>query len=405
MIEKDWDIIVAGGGIAGLTATSVFSRSGFKVLCIEPQKAPVRKTAKSADLRSTAYLQNAVALFKKAGVWSDLVNHAESLKVLRIFDAGKSDTNIQQSNFNSKEIGLSQFGFNIPNWLTKKVLISAIRSSAKAKIVHGTKIVGLTSYLRQSVVKLDDGTELSTRLVVAADGKNSDIRFLSNIQIKKWDDGQDGIAFTVLHQKPHNNTSIEILKSGGPCTLVPLKSTSNGDFQSAVVWVEQRAKAKALIKLNEKDFSRKLSYRTEHVLGECTLNSKRSAYPIITQLAEKFYSDRVALIAEAAHVMPPIGAQGLNTSFDDIAKLNILIKEALIQKADPGALNLLTEYGTSRRKEAVSKMLGITFLNKVSQSNLEITKSFRNLGLRIIEGNSLIKKTLMRTGLGIPKLK
>ena len=400
MTDTNWDVVVVGGGIAGLITTVLLANLKLRVLCIEPQKLPLKAASKSADLRSTAYLIKSIDLLKQAGVWDDLTEHSEALKIMQICDAGGKSGELRQvSSFNSQEIGQPHFGYNVPNWFVKKSILAIIERSEFSAITFGQKVIGLLNQTNKSILRLSNNTKITTKLVIAADGKNSDIRYLSNIDIKKWDNGQDALAFVTTHEKPHEGRSIEILESGGPCTLVPMKS-KNGIFQSAIVWMEKRGAAKTLLKLNNTDFSEKLTIRTKNVLGRCQVNSRRAIYPIITQIAERFYCERLALIAESAHVMPPIGAQGLNTSFEDILLLTNLIKEAVTNNENFATLKLLKAYGTHRKLVTQSKMLGISFLNHSSKSNLQITKDLRKVGLNIIDKNAFIKKTLMKAGLG-----
>ncbi len=401
MIKKDWDVIVAGGGIAGLTITALFSKLGLKVLCIEPIKPACKAGTKGSDLRSTAYLLNSIKLFEDIGVWNDLQKHSEKLRIMRICTSEDSHTDqFLESRFDSNDLNLPYFGYNIPNWFTKEILLSLIDTFQDSKVIFGSKAAHLMSYLDRSCIKLTNNCVVSSKLIIGADGRGSNIRTLSNIKIKKWDNAQDAIACIAKHEKSHEEASIEILQSGGPCTLVPLKNTINGEFQSAVVWMEERVHAKKLMLLNDHDFSTELSQRTKHILGNCKLNSRRTIYPIITQVADEFFGNRMALIAEAAHVMPPIGAQGLNTSFDDISLLVKLVKTALEKKNDIGTPELLREYGTIRRRLTLSKIFGVTLLNNVSKSNLAFTQSLRKVGLAMIDKNLLLKKTLMKTGLG-----
>ncbi len=401
MVDKEWDVIVVGGGIAGLTATALFSKLNLKVLCIEPQKLPLQAKLQSSDLRSTAFLLKSVDVLKEAGVWKNLKDHAEQLKTMRICDAGDPEKALQETVFNSREIGLPYFGYNIPNSIAKKSILSVINSLGGSKIIFGVKAVGLINRIDRSIIKLSDGKMISAKLIIAADGKHSDIRFLSSIKTKKWDNCQDAIACMITHENDHEGVSIEILETGGPCTLVPLKNSSDGKFRSAVVWMEKRLEAKQLMLLNELDFSSKLSSRTKFLFGKCNLDSKRTIYPIVSQLAKKFYDGRVALIAEAAHVMPPIGAQGLNTSFEDISFLIELVRKAIAEKSDIGNPSLLREYGTVRHRAAQSKMFGINLLNNTSKSDFVLTKKFRKFGLSYINNNAIIKNTLMKAGLGI----
>ena len=179
-----------------------------------------------------------------------------------------------------------------------------------------------------------------------------------------------------------------------------MKLSKNGSFQSAVVWMENRAKAKKIFKLTADDFSKTLTDRSRRVLGTCQVSSRITLYPIVSQLAERFYCRRLAIIAEAAHVMPPIGAQGLNTSFEDISLLIESLEQSILQNDDIGSQKLLKDYGIRRRLVTQSKMLGVSVLNKTSKSNLQITKDLRKVGLKIIEKNSTLKQALMKAGLG-----
>ena len=401
MVKKNWDAIVVGGGIAGLTITLLLSKLKLNVLCIEPHRPASKKETQFADLRSTAYLLKSVDLFKQAGVWESLQIHAEALKIMRICDVGTAyDDALHVSDFDSQEIDLPCFGYNVPNWFAKTSLIAEIEASEFGEIIFGQKVTGFSNQINNSFLKLENNINLSAKLIIAADGKNSEIRYLSKIKIKKWDNSQDAIACVVLHEKPHVGSSTEVLDSGGPCTLVPMKNSQDKKFQSAVVWMESRHNVKKLMLLNDDDFSKKLSARTKYLLGSCELNSRRTTYPIVTQLAERFYCTRLALIAESAHVMPPIGAQGLNTSFEDILLLVNLIKSALSKKVDIGSLSVLKEYGQRRRRLVQSKMLGVFILNQTSKSNLQITKNLRRVGLKLIGSSTFIKTTLMKAGLG-----
>ena len=401
MTNKNWDVIVVGGGIAGLVTTSLLGNLKLKVLCVESKKPALVDNDQSADLRSTAYLLKSIELLKQANVWDSLYEQAEELKIMQICDAGGKSGEIRQtSNFDSNDINHPCFGYNVQNWFVKKSLLSIIETSDFSDIIFGKKVVGLINQTSRSVIKLSDNTQFSAKLIIAADGKNSEIRHLAKIKIKKWDNTQDALAFVTSHEKPHQGRSIEILESGGPCTLVPMKASENGAFQSAVVWMENRNKAKDLLDLNSKDFSEKLTHRTKRILGKCQINSRRTIYPITTQLAERFYCKQLVLIGESAHAMPPIGAQGLNTSFEDISLLITLIKRSIAKNDDFGSLKVLKDYGTRRRLIAQSKMLGISILNITSKSDRQITKDLRKMGLSIIDQNSFLKKTLMRAGLG-----
>ena len=152
--------------------------------------------------------------------------------------------------------------------------------------------------------------------------------------------------------------------------------------------------------MDDEQFAKVLTQRVDNIFGAIQICSQRRSYPIISQLANKFCCNRLALIGESAHVMPPIGAQGLNSSFEDIDLLAKLIQGALKKNNDIGSEELLKIYNKIRRTIILPRMLGIELLNQTSRSKSKIVHNWRNFGLRLINNNSSIKKTLMKVGLG-----
>ncbi|MEE4345331.1 MAG: FAD-dependent monooxygenase, partial [Paracoccaceae bacterium] len=318
MRQFDYDILVSGGGVAGLTAAAVFGSAGFTVLCVDPAPPVTDREAEGADLRTTAFLQPAQALLDRAGLWERLAPHAAGLQVMRIVDAGGPEPEPRLTkDFNATDISDKPFGWNLPNWLLRREMVARLGELPTVTFRPGTGVSTLFTRLTEARVGLTDGTTARVRLVIAADGRHSPVRQAAGVPVKTTRYGQKALAFAVTHPTPHNNVSTEIHRSGGPFTLVPLPDF-NGMPSSAVVWMEEGPEVQRLAALPQAKFEEAMNTRSCFLYGPLTLASRRTVWPIISQVAERMYAERVALVAEAAHVVPPIGAQGLNMSLGDM---------------------------------------------------------------------------------------
>ena len=246
-------------------------------------------------------------------------------------------------------------------------------------------------------VSLSDGTKISTKLVIAADGRDSPMRDAAGIEVTRQSYGQKALAFAVTHPIPHENVSTEVHRSGGPFTLVPLPDR-DGLPCSAVVWMDDGASCLARMALDADAFSQAATDRSAHVLGPLTLASERAIWPIISQHAARLSAERVALIAEAAHVMPPIGAQGLNMSLQDIATLLELAQK---HGADLGSQQMLDAYHKARFGDIQLRLRGIDLLNRASQATTPLARDARAKGLSALYALPPVRRMLMEMGLGM----
>ncbi len=205
---------------------------------------------------------------------------------------------------------------------------------------------------------------------------------------------------SVAHPEPHGDISTEIHRSGGPFTLVPLPDR-DGRHHSAVVWMETGPEANRLAGLDKTAFEAELTTRSCHVLGPLTLESPRRVWPIISQVASRLDGPRTALVAEAAHVIPPIGAQGLNMSLRDIATLRDLCLRAREAGGDIGAPDLLSSYHRARHGDILARVAGIDALNRAAMARPQVLRDLRRAGLRTLHGLKPVRQTAMRMGLGV----
>lgn len=398
MTRINTDILISGGGVAGLCAAAAFASAGFSVICADPTPPVTSDQDEGADLRTTAFLQPSIPVLKAAGLWHRLEPFAAPLQIMRIIDAGGVNPEPRIiKDFNAADVSDQPFGWNLPNWLLRREMLARVRELTNARFLPGVATTTLLTRQSEAIVGLSDGSRVSARLVIAADGRNSTMRSALAINVKTIRYGQKALAFAVSHPVPHNNVSTEIHRSGGPFTLVPLPDR-NGSPCSAVVWMETGPEVMRLAALPSADFEHAMNIRSCHVLGPLSLSSQRTVWPIITQIAARMAGERVALMAEAAHVVPPIGAQGLNMS---LADLTALVELAQANPAELGSVAMLDTYHKRRHLDVEVRVKGIDALNRASMIGGQALRDLRAGALNALYSVGPVRKTLMRAGIGV----
>ncbi|SEN42395.1 2-octaprenyl-6-methoxyphenol hydroxylase [Loktanella fryxellensis] len=394
MDTQHTDILISGGGVAGLAAAAAFGAAGFTVTLVDPAPPVTDAATDGADLRTTAFLQPAQAFLDRAGVWDAVAPHATALQTMRIVDAGRDPAVTRD--FVAADISDAPFGWNVPNWLIRRVLVDRIAALPGVTLRTGVGFEGMVPRLDTAIVRLTDGTRLRARLVIGADGRNSAVRQAAGIDVTTTRYGQKAITFAVTHPAPHDGVSTEVHQSGGPFTLVPLPD-HDGQPCSSVVWMDGGARIAALAAMDDASFTAAANARSHGVNGPLTLVGKRSVWPIVSQIADRITAPRTALVAEAAHVMPPIGAQGLNMSLADMAgllDLSVATPDAL------GEAPMLAAYARARHGDMRLRVTGIDALNRASIAVSPLVHDLRALGVRALHDVAPVRRRLMRLGLG-----
>lgn len=396
MTRETTDILISGAGIAGMVAAAGLARSGWRVTLVDPAPPVQEAAAEGSDLRSTAFLQPARTLFERLDLWPLLAGHATPLDVLRVVDSSGWPPVLRGSRaFEAADLGIDSFGWNVPNWLTRREVGRALAALPGVDLRWGTGFAGMLTRDGEARVRLTDGTRLSARLVLGADGRASPVAEAAGIARRVTRYGQKALAFAVTHDLPHGNVSTEIYNSGGAFVTVPLPD-HQGRPASAIVWMADGPRAVALARLEQEDFEAELRLRALDVLGGMRLASPIRVWPVVTQRAERLVARRVALVAEAAHVLPPIGAQGLNTSLADVAALLATLEAA----ADPGAPELLASYARGREGDIAARARVIDLYNRICRAGTGPVQELRLAGLRAVHDLAPLRHRVMRAGLG-----
>jgi 2-octaprenyl-6-methoxyphenol hydroxylase len=381
-----FDAAVIGGGPAGLASAIALAQTGTRT-------ALVARRVPYADNRTTALLGASVELLETLQVWPRCMDKAAALEVMRLVDDTGRLFRAPEVRFSCHEIGLDAFGYNIDN--RSLMLALEERASELPDLVRFDDEADSVVIEASDVAIRTASTKfLSARLVVGADGRHSLCREAANIAVTRRDLAQTALTFNVGHARPHRNISTEFHTPHGPCVFVPLPGN-----RSSIVWVAAPAEAERLRALSDEDLSAAVERQSHSILGRMTVEPGRNLFPLAIERPTSFGRDRVALVGEAAHVVPPIGAQGLNLGLRDAADIARLASEAIAAGQDPGASEVLKRYDRARRPDILSRTFAIDIANRSLLNDFLPLQPVRAVGMQLLGAIGPLRRFAMREGL------
>jgi 2-octaprenyl-6-methoxyphenol hydroxylase len=377
-------VIVVGAGPAGLTAAITIAAAG--VPTVLAGQSP-------GDNRTTALLAGSVIALETLDVWQRCASYAAPLRTMRIVDDTGRLLRAPEVKFDAAEIGLDAFGQNIENLHLLTALAERARSLKDLTWI-GDRVVSVETGPQGATVAFAAGQTITTALVIGADGRTSLCRSAAGIPVETRRYPQSALTVCLSHGRPHHDASTEFHTGSGPFTLVPLPGQ-----RSSLVWVMDPDRAEAISAQNDDELAADIERQSHAILGKITLAPGRGLFPLSMTRAQRFAANRIALIGEAAHVMPPIGAQGLNLGLRDAASIGELVVDAWRNRHDLGADRLLADYDRQRRADVGSRALAIDFLNRSLLSDFLPVQGARRLGLYLIDRIGPLRRALMREGI------
>lgn len=381
--SSDFEVVVVGAGPNGLACALAMATAGRRVALVTGGK-----TARD-DGRSVALMQEAIAFLSRTlpdVAWDEL---GTPLRAIRIIDATGALLRAPTVTFRAAEIDLPCFGYSIPVSRLASRLSQALEAAGVSVIDHAATT--LDTAPDEARLQTTEGQTLAARLVVAADGANSQLRLQAGIEPRRWSYPQVALSFTVSHERDHDDISTEFHTREGPFTLVPQEGRS-----SSVVWMVSPLHARRLLALDDAAFARAAEERCASLLGRFTLGAGRGSFPMQGLLASHPVGARLALVGEAAHVFPPIGAQGLNLGLRDVAAL----QKATAHRADCGSPEALAAYAEARRSDLKGRTLAVDALNRSLLSAFLPVQMARGAGLALLQAVPPLRRAAMRLGMG-----
>ena len=377
---------VVGGGPAGLATAIALAQAGVDTVLIA-RRSPY------ADNRTTALLGGSVDFLESLDVWRRCSTDAAALSTMRLVDDTRRLIRSPEVKFSSGEIGMDAFGYNIEN----RLLMVAMEARA-AELQNLTRIddeaQSVSTDETSVTVLTKQGQSLTAALAVGADGRHSLCREAAGVGVKRRSLGQSALTLNVTHTRPHGNCSTEFHTESGPCVFVPLPGN-----RSSIVWVVKPDEAERLKNLHDDALALAAEKQSHSILGKLTVAPGRHVFPLAIENPEALAKNRIALVGEAAHVLPPIGAQGLNMGLRDAADLAEAVRDALLTGADPGSDAVLQRYARARRADVFSRTFAVDMANRTLLSDFLPAQSLRAAGMHLLDRVGPIRRLAMREGL------
>lgn len=376
---------MVGGGPAGLTAAIALAQGGISTVLAGKRPA-------QTDNRTTALLAGSVTALETLGVWPLCAPKAAPLKVMRIVDDTGRLWRAPEVKFDCTEIGLEAFGYNIENRDLVVALEQHARTLRNLRLIEDD-VIGVAPDDDAVIVTLKDGESLRAPLVIGADGKRSLCREAAGIAVDAHEYKQIALTVCLKHSRPHRASSTEFHTPSGPFTLVPLPGN-----RSSLVWVLDAHRAEEFAELDDAALSAEIERAAHSILGKIEVEPGRGLFPLSIATARQFGASRIALVGEAAHVIPPIGAQGLNLGLRDAATIGELAAEAQRDGNDIGGTDVLAAYDRKRRADVGSRTFAIDILNRTLLTDFLPVQGMRGIGLYMLDRIGPLRRAAMREG-------
>jgi 2-octaprenyl-6-methoxyphenol hydroxylase len=405
MTHNDADVLIAGGGFAGLTLAVALRQalgSSFGVAVADPALG----VSHAGDERASAIVAAARRLFETIGVWQIVADGAQPILDMVVTDSQLNDAVRPVFLTFAGEI---EPGEPFAHMIENRELVDALEAKAREVGVElrAAAVKEFASPLSDEghniCVRLSDGGEISTRLLVAADGARSTIRATAGIATHGWNYDQSAIVVNVEHERDHGGRAEEHFLPAGPFAILPLKGR-----RSSIVWTEQAREAERIVALPDDDFHAELEQRFKLHLGTIRVVGARRVHPLGFFVARSFIADRIALVGDAAHVIHPIAGQGLNMGLKDVAALAEVVVDAAWLGLDPGSANVLEQYQRWRRFDTMTMGLATDGLNRLFSNQSDLLRAARDVGLGMVQRMPGVKRLFIREAAGlageVPKL-
>jgi 2-octaprenyl-6-methoxyphenol hydroxylase len=391
------DILIAGGSFVGLALALAFTRefgSEASIVVVDRAAAAIDDHDPRASAISAASRNLLVAL----DLWRHLDDIAVPVAEIELTDSSlRSGVRRGLLTYDNTTGEGGQASWIVPNARLTAVLEHAVTHSPKIRLLRPASVAGLKIGPAAADVTLDDGTNLSAQLVVAADGRRSAVREAAGIKTVHWGHDQIGIVTAITHEIDHRNRAIQHFLPGGPFAMLPLK----GCYRSSVTWSEEAGEARRILALDDEAFLDEVDRRAAGRLGAVKLDGPRKFWPLETHLARSYVAPRVALAGDAAHGVHPIAGQGLNLGLRDVAALVECISDAARVGLDLGDADALSRYERWRRFDTAVSTATFSGLNRLFSNDWALMRSAREVGLGLLDRMPFAKQAFVTEAAGL----
>ena len=390
---SQYDIIIIGGGMVGLTLACALAKTGLQIAVIEAHAPKNISPDAEYGLRVSAISRASQQVFTNIGAWQHMqARRISPYEHMHVWDAMGNG----QIHFSASDLGADVLGHIIENNVVQFSLLQSLLQHENLHWLCPASIEKIECNGDSNTVTLNNGNVLTTKLLVGADGAHSRVRDAAGIQLEQTPYEQKGVVCVVESTKHHQYTAWQRFLPTGPLAFLPL-----ADGRCSIVWSASDAEADRLLALSANDFARELEQAFEFTLGAVKSVGERAAFPLIRRHAEHYVVPGVVLIGDAAHTIHPLAGQGVNLGVLDAASLAQVISEAVRDRRDFASMPILRKFERWRRGENTLMMHSMSgFKNLFSNDNSALS-FIRNAGLNLVNALPPVKNILMRRAMGL----
>jgi 2-octaprenyl-3-methyl-6-methoxy-1,4-benzoquinol hydroxylase/2-octaprenylphenol hydroxylase len=386
------DVAVVGGGMVGAAAALALARAGFATALLEARAPQAWNAADEVDLRVVGLAPSSVALLDDLGVWTSIrASRAGPYAHMHVWD-GESGAAID---FDAADEGRDLLGYIVENNLVQWTLWQALEAAGVRRLCPA-EVRGFDAREDRVALELADGESLSARLLVAADGAASPLRGMAGIATRGRDYAQRAVVAHVATERPHAGTAWQRFLPDGPLALLPL-----ADGRSSVVWSLPEEEAQRVLALDDAAFRDALGLASDFRLGRIVAATRRAAFPLRLQLAERYQAERFVLLGDAAHAVHPLAGQGVNLGLRDVAELREVLVAARDAGRDFAAAHVLRRYARRRRSADTLDARGFDALARIYAWQSPPLVAARGLGVRLLDRLAPLKRRIAAHAAGL----
>ena len=395
-MNYDTDIAIVGGGLNGAIMSLALAEAGFTVTLIDPQTLKSKQNP-HFDGRSYSLAIASVRLMQALGLWEELAPNAQPILEIKVAD-GRAYSNPSPYflHFDHHEIEEGPMGHMVEDRHLRPLLQKRLQSVSQINYRAGLSVSEMTITDTHAELRLNTEETITTRLVIGADGRQSQTAERAKIKRTGWRYGQTALVCALSHNIPHQGVACQYFMPPGPLAILPL--TGN---RSSIVWTESDANAATIMAMDDTDYMAVLQPRIGDYLGKVELAGARYSYPLNLTIAQNYVMPRLALVGDAAHGVHPIAGQGLNLGLRDIAALSEVLSDARLRGEDFSSLAVLLRYQEWRRFDTTALAVATDAVNKLFSNDNSFLRTLRDLGMGAINSLPALRRSFIREAAGL----